>query len=160
MKIDHIFDMKMMPTYEGWTPTITDHLLGLEASDRRLRFLSSVTDEGIRSFCEKSRPHALIVAYEGERVVGLSEVHMTKSGAEIAVSVNADKRGMGIGGELFSLALSEAAKAGAAHVSVLFDRRNTAVRRMCERHGARVLSAGSEVSAVIRLRPAEQDVSQ
>lgn len=144
--------MELERTYAGWAPDLTAHLLGLEPAGRRLRFLHAASDAGIRKFCATSRPAVILSAVEDGRVIGLCELHASGGSAEIGISVEAAHRGRGIGGALFSAALDEARTQGISDITVIYDRKNTAVRRLCQTHGASIRWADGEERARIVLR--------
>lgn len=145
-----IMDIAISPS--GWTAPLRDHLLSLTPRDRRMRFMSAVSDVGIKIFCDTHTPESLISATENGVVIGIAEVHMSGDICEIALSVNAERRGEGIGARLFAAALDAALASRARQARVYYARGNTAVRKMCQRHGARISSNGGEEDAVIELR--------
>jgi GNAT superfamily N-acetyltransferase len=115
---------------------IEAHLLGLDDNDRRLRFCGFSTDAQIRAYVQaiEWRPSLLLGAVRADRVVGMAEAlfdcsHAPRD-AEIAVSVDVELRGRGLGHHLVSQAVARAAALGARHSSFAFLRENRPIQRI------------------------------
>lgn len=71
-----------------------------------------------------------------EKIVGLASVAMLETGtAEVAVVVDDDRRGVGVGTLLTEAVASLALRRGAAHMKATMDGDNSAMLRLLERQG-------------------------
>jgi GNAT superfamily N-acetyltransferase len=117
-------------------PAIEAHLLGLDANDRRLRFFREATDTQIRAYVQDiDWDHSLLLgAICADRIVGMAEALFDRSApphhAEIAVSVDTDLRGRGLGGFLVAHAVDRAALLGVCQTSLSFLRENRPIQRI------------------------------
>jgi GNAT superfamily N-acetyltransferase len=87
--------------------------------------------------------HSLLLgAVRGDRVVGMAEVLFGRAvplhHAEIAVSVDSDVRGRGLGGFLVGRAVERAWLFGVRHTSFAFLRENRSMQRIIRRLGGRL----------------------
>lgn len=143
----------MLDVTEDKAP-LAEHLLSLDPESRRQRFLMPASDKMVLDYCENSRPLFIVIALEGDEVMGVAEAHVSdEAGLEVALSVRRDKRGMGYGGAMFEEVMAEARARGYGRVTAFFSRQNRAIARICARHHARMTSAGPEVTAEILLTP-------
>lgn len=121
---------------------IEAHLLGLDPNDRRLRFFREITDEQIRGYVRTIDCAAALVlgAVCADRV-GIAEVLYDRSGtqhAEVAVSIDRELRGYGLGRHLVDEALQRAAMFGTRQASFSFLRENRPMQRIIRALGGMV----------------------
>jgi GNAT superfamily N-acetyltransferase len=120
------------------------HLLNLNTHDRRLRFFREATDRQIRAYVQDiDWDHALLLgAICSDRVVGMAEALFGRAGpprrAEIAVSVDTDLRGRGLGGFLVGHAVDRARLLGVRQTDFAFLRDNRSIQRIIRTLGGRV----------------------
>lgn len=125
-------------------PAIEAHFLGLDAHDRRLQFFREATGIQIRAYVQGiDWDHSLLLgAISGDRIVGLVEALFDRSipprHAEIAVSVDADLRGRGLGSFLVAHAVDRAGMLGVRQTSLSFLQENRPVQRIIRTLGGRV----------------------
>jgi GNAT superfamily N-acetyltransferase len=115
---------------------IEAHLLGLDVDDRRLRFFREATDAQIRTYVRGiDWDHTLVLgAICSGRVGGIVEALFDRSVppryVEVAVSVDADLRGQGLGRFLVAHAVDGAGLLGVSPTSLSFLRENRPVQRI------------------------------
>jgi GNAT superfamily N-acetyltransferase len=125
-------------------PAINAHLLRLNTDDRRLRFFREATDMQIRAYVRDiDWDHSLLLgAICRDRVVGMAEALFGRTfsphHAEIAVSVDADLRGRGLGGFLVGHAVDRVGLLGVRQTSFSFLRENRSIQRITRTLGGRV----------------------
>jgi len=98
-------------------PKIEAHFLRLSPADRRRRFHSQIDDDAVRAYCRSFRwsERAVIGACHFDRLIALAEaVRVAPDRAEIAVSVDAGWRHLGVGRELVRRAAASAGNSGMA----------------------------------------------
>jgi hypothetical protein len=125
-------------------PAIEAHLLRLDRDDRRLRFFREATDTQILAYLRGFDwdGSLLLGAVRDNRVVGLAEALFDGSGpshqVEVAVSVDIESRGLGLGRCLVRRAVDYAEMRGAPHASFAFLRENKPIQRIVRSLGGRV----------------------
>jgi GNAT superfamily N-acetyltransferase len=130
--------------YQHDAPAIEAHLLDLDANDRRLRFFREATDTQIRAYGQDiDWDHSLLFgAIRADRIVGMAEALLDRltppRHAEIAVSVDTDLRGRGLGGFLVAHAVDRAALLGVSQTNLSFLRENRPIQRIVRTLGGRV----------------------
>jgi GNAT superfamily N-acetyltransferase len=138
-------------------PKYRDHLLRLDAEDRRLRFGFIIDDEGICEHVRQLDPQTnrVIVQIDDDlRVVGAAHIALADGGAvEFAVSVDRAWRGRGIGAQLFDQAVLRARNRGMrrAYVYSLVD--NQVMRHLALKAGMEIHSEAGESEACLALPP-------
>lgn len=144
----------LMP-WELWK--YRDHLLRLDAEDRRLRFGSALGDEAVRRFAERMDPaRNLILVYceNGGEVVGA--VHVAISGTEsveLGFSVERRYRGARIGTALCERALLASRNRGFRRAVVYCLPENMAMRRLALRCGLSMRFGDTECEGSLALLP-------
>jgi GNAT superfamily N-acetyltransferase len=148
--------------YQHDARAIEAHLLSLDAHDRRLRFFRAATDTQIRAYVQGiDWDHSLLIgAIDADRVVGIAEALLDRSAAprhaEIAVSVDADLRGQGLGGFLVAHAADRAALLGVRETRLTFLQENRSIQRIIRSLGGRLDM--EDLVGVIRMgAPADVD---
>jgi GNAT superfamily N-acetyltransferase len=153
MELDHIeyynvFAVDPLPRWRNTDPpllrrlfqrdgtAIEAHLLGLDVDDRRLRFFREATDAQIRAYVQGiDWNHTLLLgAICAGRVGGIAEALFDRSvpprHVEVAVSVDADLRGQGLGRFLVAHAVDGAGLLGVSPTSLSFLRENRPIQRI------------------------------
>ena len=138
-------------------PKYRDHLLRLDAEDRRLRFGFIIDDAGIREHVRQLDPRTdrIIAQIDDDlRVVGAAHIAPADDGAvEFAISVDHSWRGRGLGAELFDEAVLRARNRGMrrAYIYSLVD--NQAMRHLARKAGMAIYSEAGESEACLALPP-------
>ena len=111
---------------------LTAHLCRLDPQERSLRFFAAVNDVSIaRHVSGINWSKAVVVgAFQGGHLVGAGELFRTADGAELAVTVDHDIQGLGVGTELVRKALLVARNRGIRHVKVEYLARNNPIRHV------------------------------
>lgn len=141
---------------------IREHLLGLSAADRYLRFGYAASDAQIGHYVDA-------LDFERDEVFGifnrrlelLAMAHLAfdertrqaSAAAEFGVSVMGKARGRGYGGRLFERATLHARNRGVQSLVIHALSENTAMLRIVRKAGARVERDGGEAQARLELPP-------
>jgi len=136
------------------------HLRGLDPLSRLNRFFAPAPDGTIDAYIREAAPLFVVTAEEDGRIRGVAEVHVCRDptrGAEIAVSVDEDRRRAGLGWALFSRAVAECRARGIGEVRIHYLRGNVAMRRIAERAGFARVPGGDAATVVARLGGAKMD---
>jgi GNAT superfamily N-acetyltransferase len=148
--------MRVLREWE-W-PGYREHLLRLDAADRRLRFGFIIGDAGIDDHVRRLRPGAdriLAVLHDFGRVA--AAVHIAPVGddaAELAFSVDRPWQNRGLGRALFERALSWLRSRGIRRVFLVYLSENGAMRTLARAFGMTSEAAAGEVTAELTLPPA------
>ncbi len=137
----------------GWREHLLEHLLRLDPDARRLRFMGSVGDAGIRAHVARARPLVLVVHAPAGIWRGCAELHPGEDPdrAEIAVSVEPGWQNRGIGAALTAEAGRQARRLGRPDVRMVCERRNTPMMRIARTLSARALPLADWALALFRL---------
>ena len=153
-----------MPMIRRLLPTESDlllaHLQRLTADDRRLRFQGQVSDrvigERVRTI-NWFRTHVL-VALESGAVIGAAEIAFDRAWrpteAELAITVDAQHQGAGIGTELTRRAVQFARVFDAQRVVMVCLTENAKMRRIAQGLTAELAFEQGEVVSSLTLQPA------
>jgi len=144
-------------------PAYEAHLLRLDVHARRLRFGHFTDDDAIRRHIAGLDPHSdrILGVVEGGRVV--AAVHIVPApkqpgdpggAVEFAFSVDADRRGQGLGRRLFDQALAWSRNRGRREVCIYFLTDNHAMRHLARRLGMTISCAAGECVGTLALAPA------
>ncbi|WP_340110243.1 GNAT family N-acetyltransferase [Pikeienuella sp. HZG-20] len=134
-------------------PEITRHLLRLDRRSRRSRFGASVKDDFIRTYAGRIIGADALVfgAFHDGRLRAIGEVRGLSQAspheAEIAVSVEPEWQGEGIGGALFSRLVTAAQNRGIKVLHVLFLDKNKRMRSIVAKHHPRMRFDSGQVVA-------------
>jgi RimJ/RimL family protein N-acetyltransferase len=131
------------------------HLLRLDGEDRRLRFGSTVKDEGIRAFVRRLDIRRTLVLGHldaaGE-VVGAVQIFLADArSVELAFSVEAAFRVLGLGTALMERALLWARNRGLRQVYLHCWTDNRAMCRLAHRAGMALRTSAADTEASLRL---------
>lgn len=139
-------------------PKYVDHLLRLNAEDRRLRFGFAIDDAGIRAHVAHLdvRGNRILAQVDDDgRVVGAAHIALIdQRTAEFAFSVDLAWRGRGLGGRLFDRAVLWARNRGVriAHVYCLAD--NHIMRQIARKAEAEIHTEAGESEGCFTVPPA------
>lgn len=133
------------------------HLLRLAPEDRRLRFCRAVSDDFIHRYCDQidgSRTTAVGCFVNGT-LRGISELVRIPEGvpvsAEIALSVESEFQGAGVGGKLLQKILLIARNRFIDTVHIISLEENKVIQHLCRRLGGNIGAYGTATEGRIRL---------
>lgn len=142
---------------------VEQHLLGLEADDRYLRFGHVASDDLVRGYVQRldfDRDEVLGIFNRRLELIGMA--HLARDGepgesdsVEFGVSVSRHARGRGYGNLLFRRAMMHARNEGVSvmHIHALTE--NKIMLGIARNAGATVVRDGAESVAHLRLPPAD-----
>ena len=138
-------------------PKYRDHLLRLDAEDRRLRFGFRMSDQAVRD-------HVLGIDTEADRILVqvdddlnvIAAVHIAAGDpgtVEYAFSVDRRWRGRGLGRQLFEHAILWARNRGLRDAFIYYLVDNRAMRRLAREAGMTSHNEAGEIEGRLRLEP-------
>ncbi len=139
---------------QDWRAALRRHLLRLDPKARLSRFFGPAPDRVIADYVRDADPIFVVTAVAGGEVCGVAEVHPHHDrprAAEIAVSVDEDRRHQGVGWILFSRAVEECRRRGIDDVWIVYLRGNEAMRRIAERAGFARVPGGDPATITAHL---------
>ena len=143
---------------EGDRELLAAHFIALGAEDRRLRFGSGISDDGLRAYVARidfERDGVFAVHDDaGERLLAVIHVASSPGSAELGLSVLPEQRGRGLGSALFERAVTHLRNRGTPEVFVHCLTENGAMMHLARKNGMRILPAGAETDARLALDPA------
>ena len=140
--------------------TLVAHFLALGAEDRRLRFGSTLVDDGIRAYVARiDFERDGLFAVQDDALQLLAVVHVATAGstAELGLSVVPQSRGKGLGNALFRRAVTFLRNRGGIEVFVHCLSENGAMLHLARKNGMRIVFSGGESDARLALEPATAD---
>ncbi len=138
-------------------PSLVTHFTALEGEDRRLRFGSTIGNDGMSQYVERldfARDGIFAVQDADLRLLAVVHVAVTDAAAELGLSVLPGLRGRGLGNALFVRAVMYLRNRGLTEVFVHCITENAAMMHLARKHGMRVVYSGSESDASLALEPA------
>jgi GNAT superfamily N-acetyltransferase len=138
-------------------PLLRDHLLRLDSESRRDRFHGFLDDSFIECYAAKcAEDGTVIIAYFENGVVrGAAELHppdpSPDSLPEIAFSVEARQRRLGVGSILFKKLIAEARARGYRSLRITTGAQNQAMRALAQKFGAQLTFRHGESTGSIDL---------
>ena len=138
-------------------PLLRDHLLRLDSETRRDRFHGFLDDSFIERYAAKcAEDGTVIIAYFENGVVrGAAELHppdhSPDSLPEIAFSVEASERRLGVGSILFKKLIAEARARGYRSLRITTGAQNQAMRALAQKFGAQLTFRHGESTGSIDL---------
>jgi GNAT superfamily N-acetyltransferase len=143
-------------------PLLRDHLLRLDRASRHDRFHGFMDDSFIERYAEKcANDGTVIIAYIEDGVVrGAAELHPPEQSPdaqpEIAFSVEASARRLGVGSILFRKLIEEARAKGYRSLRITTGAQNEAMRALANKFGAHLTFRHGESTGSIDLAPQRQ----
>lgn len=137
-------------------PQLRDHLMRLDRQSRHDRFNGFLDDDFVARYAERcAADGTVIVAYvENGTMRGCAELHPPEgSGSlpEIAFSVEASTRRLGVGSMLFARLLSEARRRGWRELRITTGPQNQAMRALAAKFGARLSFRDGESTGTVEV---------
>ncbi|MGZ5034461.1 MAG: GNAT family N-acetyltransferase [Usitatibacter sp.] len=132
------------------------HFLALDAEDRRLRFGSTISDDGLRAYVARldfGRDGLFAVQDEDLSLLAVVHVATTGTSAELGLSVLSGSRGKGLGNALFTRAVTFLRNRGTLEVFVHCLSENGAMMHLARKNGMRIVYSGAESDARLELDP-------
>ena len=143
-------------------PLLRNHLLRLDSASRHDRFHGFMDDSFIERYAEKcANDGTVIIAYIEDGVVrGAAELHPPEQSPdaqpEIAFSVEASVRRVGVGSILFRKLIAEARAKGYRSLRITTGAQNEAMRALANKFGAHLTFRHGESTGSIDLAPQRQ----
>ena len=136
------------------------HFISLDTEDRRLRFGSGISDEGIRAYVKRlDFEHDGIFAVQDDelRLVAVVHVALDDGPAEMGLSVLEAWRGQGLGNALLGRAVMFLRNRGVLSVFMHCLTENASIVHLARKNGMRLAYSGAESDARLELEPATVD---
>jgi GNAT superfamily N-acetyltransferase len=136
------------------------HFLALDGEDRRLRFGSSIGDEGIASYVARidfDRDGLFAVHDDNLEMVAVVHVAASGASAELGLSVLPGWRGDGCGNVLLRRAVTYLRNRAVPEVFVHCLSENGAMMHLARKNGMRIVYSGGESDARLALDAATAD---
>jgi len=136
---------------------VAAHFLRLSAEDRRLRFGSSLSADGIASYVNRidfARDAAFAVHDDTLLIIGLAHVALAEDHAELGLSVLPGHRGRGVGSALFERGARHAQNRRVRMLFMHCLRENAAVVHIAQRFGMKIVTESGDADAHLELLPA------
>ena len=135
---------------------VVAHFLSLSAEDRRLRFGSSLSAEGIASYVDRidfERDAAFAVHDDSLLIVGIAHVALSDDHAELGLSVLPAHRGRGVGSALFERGAQHARNRFVRTLFMHCLRENAAIVHIAQRFGMQIVTESGDADAHLELLP-------
>jgi GNAT superfamily N-acetyltransferase len=143
---------------ESDRPELERHFLSLRGDDRRLRFGSQISDEGLKQYVARidfERDGVFAVHDDDDlRLLAVIHVATTADCAELGLSVLHGHRGRGLGSALFARAVTYLRNRGTREVFVHCLSENGPMMHLARKNHMRILPEGNETDARLHLDPA------
>ena len=130
------------------------HFLQLDATDRHLRFGSSLNDSAVIHYVDSidfERDEVYAVADDMQRILGVVHIAVLPLEAELGLSVIAAARGQGIGNALFERAVMHLRNRCVREVLVRCLHQNAAMMHLAHKYGMKIQQEGSDREARLDL---------
>ena len=118
----------------GDIPAARAHLEGFDTEDLFQHFHQFMEAEDFDAWASRALDHDLIGCFARGQLVGLAEIAYDEAECEIALSVDPDQRGRGIGTQLFERACARARERGFPRAAVLISRGDRPMIDLAVRH--------------------------
>ena len=157
MNNSHITTVRLRPMERG---ALEAHFTSLDTEDRRLRFGSGISDEGIRAYVGRiDFEHDGLFAVQDDslRLVAVVHIALDDGPAEMGLSVLQGWRGKGLGNALLGRAVTFLRNRGVLSVFMHCLAENASIVHLARKNGMRLAYSGSESDARLELEPATVD---
>jgi GNAT superfamily N-acetyltransferase len=134
-----------------------EHFLELSTEDRRLRFGSSLSAEGIAQYVDRidfERDAVFGVHDSSLALVGAAHLAFLADHAELGLSVLPEHRGCGVGSALFERAAAHARNRSVPRLYMHCLSENAAVVHIARKFGMHIVAEAGEADAHLELPPA------
>jgi GNAT superfamily N-acetyltransferase len=141
----------------GARTALAAHFLALPPEDRRLRFGSSISSEGIVAYVDQidfDRDAVFAVHDDGLALVGVAHLAVGQELAELGLSVLPAQRGRGVGGALFERAATHARNRSIPRLFMHCLKENAPILRIARRFGMDIVTDAGDADAHLGLPPA------
>lgn len=133
------------------------HFLALPTEDRRLRFGSSLSPEGIAAYVDEidfDRDAVFVVHDDRLALIGVAHLAFGDDLAELGLSVLPAHRGHGVGGALFERASAHARNRFIPRLFMHCLKENAPIMRIARRFGMDIVTDIGDADAHLELPPA------
>lgn len=133
---------------------LRQHFLRLDASDRHLRFGSSLNDSAVINYVrgiDFERDEIYAVTDDAKCILGVVHIVVMEQEAELGLSVLAPARGLGVGNTLFDRAVMRLRNRCVREVLVRCLHQNAAMMHLAQKHGMKIQHDGSDREARLAL---------
>ncbi len=140
--------------------SLVAHFLTLGPEDRRLRFGSTLADDGVRAYVGRidfGRDGLFAVQDDALQLLAVVHVATTGSTAELGLSVVPRARAQELGNALFRRAMTFLRNRGGDEIFVHCLTENGAMMHLARKNGMRIVYSGGESDARLALEPATAD---
>jgi GNAT superfamily N-acetyltransferase len=146
--------------YDGARATLMTHFLALSSEDRRLRFGSSLSPEGVAAYVGRIDfdRDAVFGAHDDRlALVGVAHVGFGDDLAELGLSVLPAHRGAGIGSALFERGAKHARNRCAGRLFMFCLVENRAIMHIARKFGMSIVTETGDADAHLKLPPASPE---
>lgn len=141
---------------ESERAALENHFLALNGEDRRLRFGSNISDDGLREYVARINfEQDGVFAVQDDELVLPAVIHVAfgDGSAELGLSVLPAFREQGLGNTLFARAVTHLRNRGMPEVYVHCLTENGAMMHLARKNNMSIVPAGSETDARLKLEP-------
>lgn len=136
---------------------LVTHFLALSDEDRRLRFGSRLSPEGVVAYVsgiDFRRDVVFAVRDDRLQLLGVAHLAFGKSFAELGLSVLPPIRGQGVGNALFDRAATHARNRGIPRLYMHCLAENQSIMRLARKFGMSIVTDSGDADAYLQLPPA------
>ena len=136
---------------------LLEHFLALTPDDRRLRFGSSLSAEGIAEYVRRidfDRDAAFGIHDDDLQLIGVAHLALLDEHAELGLSVLPGHRGRGVGSALFERGAAHARNRSVPRLFMHCLRENAAVVHIAQKFGMHIVAEAGDADAHLELPPA------
>jgi RimJ/RimL family protein N-acetyltransferase len=136
---------------------LLDHFLALSPDDRRLRFGSSLSAEGIAEYVKRidfDQDAAFGVHDDSLQLVGVAHLALRDGSAELGLSVLPGHRERGVGSALFERGAEHARNRRVPRLFMHCLRENAAIVHIARKFGMHIVAEAGDADAHLELPPA------
>ena len=133
---------------------LRQHFLRLNASDRHLRFGSSLNDSAVANYVrgiDFERDEIYAVTDDAKCILGVVHIVVMEQEAELGLSVLETARGLGVGNTLFDRAVMRLRNRCVGEVLVRCLHQNAAMMHLAHKHGMEIQRDGTDREARLAL---------
>ena len=136
---------------------LREHFFELDATDRHLRFGSSLNDSAVLNYVDGidfERDEVYAITDDAQAILGAVHIAVVGQDAELGLSVLVAARGQGIGNALFERAVMRLRNRCVREVRVRCLHQNAAMMHLAQKYGMKILQDGTDREARLELPPA------